>query len=303
MVKRERAGARHPAAEPRARAADRARHAAHRLVRREARPARRSRACRRRSSRARRGDLRPIDAGRRARGGAAAGRRAERPARARSSAASRNQQRFLANAAHQLRTPLAGLQAHTELALAQPLPEAEPRAARAGAPARRSAPRASPTSCSRSRAPSLAARASLAPLDLKSLVEGEADAWVHQALARDIDLGFELEAAQVEGDAFLLREALANLVHNALEYSPARRPRDGAHRPARARRFPRGRGRRAGNRAGGARAACWSASTACRGPRAPAAAWASRSCARSPRPRREHCDHAMRARWRAAELR
>ena len=50
-------------------------------------------------------------------------------------------------------------------------------------------------------------------------MEGEADAWVHQALARDVDLGFELAAAQVRGDAFLLREALANLVHNAIEYS------------------------------------------------------------------------------------
>jgi two-component system sensor histidine kinase TctE len=42
---------------------------------------------------------------------------------------------------------------------------------------------------------------------------------VRQSLARDIDLGFELESASVDGDAFLLREALSNLVHNALEYS------------------------------------------------------------------------------------
>jgi two-component system sensor histidine kinase TctE len=57
-------------------------------------------------------------------------------------------------------------------------------------------------------------------MDLKALAEGEADDWVHQALARDVDLGFELDPAPVEGDAFLLREALANLVHNALEYTP-----------------------------------------------------------------------------------
>ena len=134
------------------------------------------------------------------------------------SAASRQQQRFLADAAHQLRTPLAGLQAHAELALAQPLPE----------PSRAQVERVHQATIRTGRlANQLLAlaraepgvRLSLASLDLKSLVEGEADAWVHQALARDIDLGFELEVAQIEGDAFLLREALANLVHNALEYS------------------------------------------------------------------------------------
>jgi len=63
------------------------------------------------------------------------------------------------------------------------------------------------------------ARGSAVEVDLKRLVEREADAWVHQALGRDVDLGFELERAPVQGDLLLLREALANLVHNAIEYS------------------------------------------------------------------------------------
>jgi two-component system sensor histidine kinase TctE len=44
---------------------------------------------------------------------------------------------------------------------------------------------------------------------------------VHRALAKEIDLGFELADVEVQGDALLLREALSNLIHNALEYSPA----------------------------------------------------------------------------------
>jgi len=134
------------------------------------------------------------------------------------SAASRKQQRFLADAAHQLRTPLAGLQAHTELALAQPMPEAcRAQLEQVHRATIRTARLANQLLALARAEPG--ARSVTSSVDLKGIAGGEADAWVRQSLGRDIDLGFELEPAPVEGDAFLLREALSNLVHNALEYS------------------------------------------------------------------------------------
>jgi two-component system sensor histidine kinase TctE len=133
--------------------------------------------------------------------------------------ASQTQQRFLANAAHQLRTPLAGLQAHTELALAQPLPEpARAQIEQVHQATVRTARLANQLLALARAEPG--ARSGSAELDLKALAGAEAEPWLRQAIAREHDLGFELEPAPVRGDAFLLREALANLVHNAIEYSP-----------------------------------------------------------------------------------
>ena len=163
------------------------------------------------------GDLRPIDAGgapdeTRPLVGALNGLLSE------VSAASHMQQRFLADAAHQLRTPLAGLQAHTELALAQQMPDAcRAQLELVHSATIRTARLANQLLALARTEP--AARAATAKVDLKGIAGGEADTWVRQSLTRDIDLGFELEAAPVDGDAFLLREALSNLVHNALEYS------------------------------------------------------------------------------------
>ena len=136
--------------------------------------------------------------------------------------ASRRQERFLADAAHQLRTPLAGLQTHVEIALAQPVPpecrseleQVRSATVRTARLARQLLALARAEALSR--APEPAARAPLRPL-----VEEGADEWVRRSLARNIDLGFELEDASVNGDPFLLREVLANLVDNALEYAPA----------------------------------------------------------------------------------
>jgi two-component system sensor histidine kinase TctE len=134
--------------------------------------------------------------------------------------ASRNQQRFLTNAAHQLRTPLAGLQAHTELALAHPVPDvvraqleqvhgATVRTARLASQLLALA-RVEPGG-----RPDPSAR-----VNLRRVAEESADEWVRRALAKDIDFGFELGDAEITGEEFLLREAYGNLAHNALEYTP-----------------------------------------------------------------------------------
>jgi two-component system sensor histidine kinase TctE len=134
------------------------------------------------------------------------------------SAASRKQQRFLADAAHQLRTPLAGLQAHTELALAQPMPDAcRAQLEQVHRATIRTARLANQLLALARAEPG--ARSSSENINLKDLAGAEAETWVRQSRSRDIDLGFELEPAPLAGDAFLLREALSNLVHNALEYS------------------------------------------------------------------------------------
>jgi len=144
-------------------------------------------------------------------------------------AASSNQQRFLANAAHQLRTPLAGLQAHTEIALAHreiALAQGVPEEVRAQLEqihraTIRTARLANQLLALARAEPGGYRPEAFAPVNLRATVEDAADEWVHRAMAKEIDLGFELADAPVRGDALLLREALSNLIHNALEYAPS----------------------------------------------------------------------------------
>jgi two-component system sensor histidine kinase TctE len=131
-----------------------------------------------------------------------------------------NQQRFLANAAHQLRTPLAGLQAHTEIALAQDVPEAHRGQLEQVHRATIRTARLANQLLALARAEPGGTRVDTRRINLRTVVEGTADEWVHHAMAKEIDFGFELSDAPVAGDALLLREALANLVHNAIEYTP-----------------------------------------------------------------------------------
>ena len=135
--------------------------------------------------------------------------------------ANRNQQRFLANAAHQLRTPLAGLQAHAELALSQPVPDAcRAELEYVHSAAIRTARLANQLLALARAEPGGNRFSELSSVDLRQVVEECADEWVHRSMARDIDLGFDLTQVIVPGDAFLLRELLANLIGNAIDYTP-----------------------------------------------------------------------------------
>jgi two-component system sensor histidine kinase TctE len=136
--------------------------------------------------------------------------------------ASAMQQRFLANAAHQLRTPLSGLQMHLELLLRHELSPV----VRAEVERMHSAT----VRASRLANQLLAlAKAESAPdhgndneiVELPTIASAAAREWVSEAHALKIDLGFSLDHAEILGDPLLLSELLDNLIDNALRYTPA----------------------------------------------------------------------------------
>jgi two-component system sensor histidine kinase TctE len=137
-------------------------------------------------------------------------------------AGARAQDEFRANVAHQLRTPLAGLRLQLEWLAARHRADPETRRSvelMLGANERMIRQTNQLLSLERAE-PNRFDRLRLAPLDLASLVADTIQAFVEQAAARDIDLGFELEPAPVQGDRFLLRDLVDNLVDNALRYTP-----------------------------------------------------------------------------------
>ena len=134
------------------------------------------------------------------------------------------QSRFVADAAHQLKTPVSGLKAQIELALREN--DAE-RVRHSLAQLYISADRLSRLvrqllSLARNEPGALDAM-QLSPLDLNAYALEVSMDWVPQALKRDIDLGFEgvEHPLVINADRDRLRELINNLIDNAIRYSQA----------------------------------------------------------------------------------
>ncbi|MFC0133331.1 ATP-binding protein [Massilia eurypsychrophila] len=130
---------------------------------------------------------------------------------------------FLANVAHQLRTPLAGVKLQLEWLAARHGADADSvHSIRLMLLSNERMIRQTNQLLALARAePSHFEKTRLEPLDLAALVEESIQHFVDLAVKNRIDLGFELAPVPIAGDRFLLRDLIDNLVDNALRYTPA----------------------------------------------------------------------------------
>lgn len=141
------------------------------------------------------------------------------------------QKRFISDAAHQLRTPLAGVKSQAELALeAAQEPQLRARLERVRASAMRSAHLVNQLLTLARAEPESAMKQGQVPVAIGSLARELTAEMVPRALQMGVDLGCdEPESAGGEGHAdtdlavignpLLLREALVNLIDNAMRYA------------------------------------------------------------------------------------
>ncbi|MGE5623160.1 MAG: ATP-binding protein, partial [Bacillota bacterium] len=134
------------------------------------------------------------------------------------------QKRFIADAAHQMKTPLAGMRMQSELALRETNQKEIHRSLEQLSKSSESATRLVNQLLALARAENQAPGAkSFVPLELTELARNVVQDWVQPSFTYRIDLGFEQPGhpIMVQGNPLMLRELLNNLIDNALRYTPA----------------------------------------------------------------------------------
>jgi two-component system sensor histidine kinase TctE len=133
-----------------------------------------------------------------------------------------SQQQFIANTAHQLRTPITGMQAQLDLLAAEPA--AEPikhRLLTLQEGIRQLAHSANQLLTLARADPAINIAARKQRVDLSVTVGEVAARFFDRALKANIDLGVDVKPVTVIADPSLLDDLLSNLVDNALKYTPS----------------------------------------------------------------------------------
>jgi two-component system sensor histidine kinase TctE len=132
--------------------------------------------------------------------------------------------RFIADAAHQLRTPFAGLKAQAELAkreqVSEPVRDALERIC---VSAQRCSHLVTQLLTLARNEPEARRSAMMETLDLNRISQAIAAHWAPDALQKNIDIGFEAaeHPCPVKGDEASLRDLIDNLIDNAIRYTPS----------------------------------------------------------------------------------
>ncbi len=133
------------------------------------------------------------------------------------------QQRFIADAAHQMRTPLTGLKMQAELALSEADPELIHRFLEQINDSTDRAAHLINQLLALARAEATSEKShAFEAVDLEELLPQIVEEFVPRALARQVDLGLERTGwpLVIDGNPVLLRELFKNLIDNALKYTP-----------------------------------------------------------------------------------
>lgn len=131
-----------------------------------------------------------------------------------------NQERFIGDASHQLRTPLAGISARAELALRKDQPQAWHSALETIQEASARTARLAVQLLSLTRLNNPEAKPELSRLELTAIAREATRSALHACYRDGVDLGLEApdEPVLIEGIGWQLEEALANLIDNARRY-------------------------------------------------------------------------------------
>ncbi len=128
--------------------------------------------------------------------------------------------RFIADAAHQLRTPLASLSSQIEVALNTPNKDTDKLLHQLLATARRTTHLANQLLSLARLEHTEQSMYEVEMVELKEIFLDAAADIVTLAARKKVELDFNLQPCQIEGNRLMLRELLANLLDNAVRYTP-----------------------------------------------------------------------------------